>query len=406
MTSFLRYLKGYVRIRLAGYSPERFLNLCKSHHIEIWDLQSNGLYYEMNVSIGDFRKLKPLRKKASARIRVIGRYGLPFFLYRNRYRKMFPVGMILAVVVLYVLSLFIWNIHIEGNYSRSTDVILDYLESENVVHGMKKSEVDCKELQSKIRIAFPDIIWVSAEIKGTRLLIRIKENMDTFAVETEETEKEPRDIVAAKGGIITSILVRSGVSQIQVGEEVEAGASLVLGQIEILDDNGEVAGYQYTAADADIYATTTYFYQDEFLLSHEVLHTTGKKQYGFYAALGNKTISLDWKPRFETYRILNTEYPLKLTENFYLPLTFGIKTYEEYENYIENYTKEEAKLLAEQHLHEFLENLIQKGVQIVENNVKIEVGRNHCTASGNLVAVEEISAYKGVMEIEYGRNSH
>lgn len=28
LISFFRYLKGYVRIRLSGYSPERFLNLC------------------------------------------------------------------------------------------------------------------------------------------------------------------------------------------------------------------------------------------------------------------------------------------------------------------------------------------------------------------------------------------
>ena len=58
MISFFRYLKGYVRVRLTGYSPERFLNLCKSRHVEIWELQNNGFYYEMNVSIRDFRKLK------------------------------------------------------------------------------------------------------------------------------------------------------------------------------------------------------------------------------------------------------------------------------------------------------------------------------------------------------------
>lgn len=393
MISFFRYLQGYVRVRLSGYSPERFLNLCKAHHILIWDLQNQGLYYEMNVSIRDFRKLKPLRKKARARIRVIERHGLPFFLHRHRYRKMFPVGILLCIMFLYAMSLYIWNIHIEGNYSRTTDVILDYLESEDVVHGMKKSQVDCKEIQSMIRIAFPDIIWVSAEIKGTRLLIRVKENMDTIAASEEEEEEEPRDIVAARNGIITSVLVRRGVSRIQVGDEVEKGALLVLGRIDILNDSGEVTGHQYTAADADIYARTTYTYRDEFILSHEVQHPTGKKRYGIYARLGNKTFSLSWKPKFDTYRVLSTEYPVKLTENFYLPLTFGTRQYEEYEIYTETYTEEEAKILAEQHLNEFLENLIQKGVQIVENNVKIEVGRNLCTVFGNLVAVEEISSY-------------
>ena len=179
LTAFFRYLKGYVRVRLKGYSPERFLNLCRARSIEIWDLRSSGLTYEMNLGIRDFQKLKPLRKKARAHVEIIERHGLPFFLHRNRNRKMFPVGILLCVAFLYVMSLYIWNIHIEGNYSRTTDVILDYLETEHVVHGMKKSQVDCKEIQSMIRLEFPDIIWVSPVGKGTRLLIRVRENMDT-----------------------------------------------------------------------------------------------------------------------------------------------------------------------------------------------------------------------------------
>lgn len=29
--SLFRYLKGYVKIRITGYSPERFLNMCCFH---------------------------------------------------------------------------------------------------------------------------------------------------------------------------------------------------------------------------------------------------------------------------------------------------------------------------------------------------------------------------------------
>lgn len=394
LTSFFRYLYGYVRVRLTGYSPERFLNLCKAHEIEIWDLQNNGGYYEMNLSIRDFRRLRPLRRKARAHLLVTERHGLPFFLHQYRNRKMFVVGILLCITFLYVMSLYIWNIHIEGNYSRTTNVILDYLESEHIVHGMPKSQVDCKEIQSMIRIQFPDIIWVSAEIKGTRLLIRIRENMDSLPKETEMEEEEPRDIVAAREGIVTSVLVRKGVSQIQAGDEVEAGQLLISGRIDILNDSGEVAEYQYTAADADVYASTTYTYYDEFVLSHEVRHPTGKKRHGVYAKIGGKTISLKLHPDFETFSTLNTEYPLKLTENFYLPLTFGTTLYEEYEIYTESYSEEEATALAEANLKEFLENLIEKGVQIVENNVKIEVGTNTCTAYGTISAVEEIGSYK------------
>ena len=110
-----RYLKGFVRIRVLGYSPERFLNLCKARRIVLWDLQNVGNEYEMNLSIRDFRKIRPLVKKARAHVTVTERHGLPFFLHRNRKRKMFPVGMLACCMLLYVLSLFIWDIRIEGN---------------------------------------------------------------------------------------------------------------------------------------------------------------------------------------------------------------------------------------------------------------------------------------------------
>ena len=391
LISFFRYLRGYVRIRLEGYSPERFLNLCKVRGIEIWDLKSSGLTYEMNLSIRDFRKLKSLRKKARAHVVITERHGLPFFLYRNRNRKMFPVGIVLCAAFLYVMSLYIWNIHIEGNYSRTTDVILDYLETEHVVHGMKKSQVDCKEIQSMLRLEFPDIIWVSAEVKGTRLIIRVRENMDAQTAEEEEPQEEASDLAASRPGIITSILVRSGKACVQVGDQVEEGNILVTGRLDIMSDYGEVTGYRYTAADADVYARTEYEYYDEFLFSHEARHFTGRKRYGFSIRLGNRLLSLEKRPGFSEYTVLNTEYPLRLTENFYLPVSFGMICYEEYKTYQENYTAEEARLLAETNLNEFQENLMEKGVQIVENNVKIEVNGNLCRASGTIAALEEIS---------------
>ena len=40
-----RYLKGFVRIRVLGYSPERFLNLCKARRIVLGDLQNVGNEY-------------------------------------------------------------------------------------------------------------------------------------------------------------------------------------------------------------------------------------------------------------------------------------------------------------------------------------------------------------------------
>lgn len=389
--TLLRWCRGYVRIRLLGYSPERFLNLCKAHEILIWDLQNTGITYEMCMSVADFKRLRPFLRKTHSRVRVMKRHGLPFFLFRNRRRKMFFIGILLAAGVLYSLSFFVWNIHIDGNISLSTEVLLQYLESEQVVHGMPKSQVDCEAIRTGLRIEFPDIVWVSAEIRGTRLIIHMKENRDSFEVTEEKETEEPADIVAAKEGVLQSVLTRAGVPQVAAGETVEAGQLLISGTVEILDDAGTVIRHQYVTADATIYAETTYEYQDYFLLSHEEQVYTGRKRRTFYLEIGERRLALWPLPdSFANSSILKKEYPLHLTENFYLPVIFGSALREEYEIIVEPYTKEEAETLAKSHLEEFLKNLMQKGVQIIENDVKIRTAENYCEAKGTIYAVEEI----------------
>jgi len=54
MQRILRFLRGYVKIRIKGYSPERFLNLCSHHQIDIWGLQPCKNSCEKNAHEGRF----------------------------------------------------------------------------------------------------------------------------------------------------------------------------------------------------------------------------------------------------------------------------------------------------------------------------------------------------------------
>ena len=60
----MRYLRGYVKIQIQGYSPERFLNLCSYHHILIWGLAYEDHCYELCMSVRDFKGSDLLRKDA------------------------------------------------------------------------------------------------------------------------------------------------------------------------------------------------------------------------------------------------------------------------------------------------------------------------------------------------------
>ena len=80
MIGVIRYLKGYVKIRVWGYSPERFMNLCTNRGILLWGLARDSGCYTMYMGLSDFFTIRDIAKKTKTRTAVLERHGLPFFL--------------------------------------------------------------------------------------------------------------------------------------------------------------------------------------------------------------------------------------------------------------------------------------------------------------------------------------
>ena len=393
--SFIRWLRGYVRLCVAGYSPERFLNMCCYHQLFIWGLEPTGNGYEMYMSISDFRKLKPLVRKTHAKVILQGRYGFPFFLARYRRRKLFFAGLFICAVLLWTYSLFIWDIHFEGNERYPDTTLAEFLESEGVAPAMLRSRVDCPGIVKAIRKEYNDIVWVSASIDGSRLKIQIKENEDTFPEEGEETSAEdekPVDLVAAADGVITKIVTRSGVPQVHVGDTVKKGDILVLGRVEVVNDSREVVGYQYHRSDADVFADTQMEYTDTLSLEYQEKVYDGKKKYQPFIRLADWTVSVgSLDNKYKHSEIVTEETQMKLGENFYLPFSYGLKTAKSYSFEKKTYAEEEARQLLSLNFNRFCEDLEEKGVQIKENSVKIHLYENSATASGTLYLNERVT---------------
>ncbi len=256
----INHLQGYVRVRITGYSPERFINLCKYKEIEIWDLEASPKGYEMSMSIQGFRKLKPILRKTRTRIAVIRRYGVPFFMYRNRKHKWFWIGGVICVALVMFISRFVWDIKLDGNQKITDDVLTEYLHSISVHKGMLLSGVQCDEIAKDIRKKFPDIIWVSASVDGCNLTIDIRENTDIFQV--SQADSVSGDMVAMQDGVISRIVTRTGVPCVKVGDTVKAGDVLVSGTVEVLNDAGEVIRTEEKRADADVWAEVILPYED------------------------------------------------------------------------------------------------------------------------------------------------
>ena len=362
-TSMLHYLRGYLKIRVTGYSPERFLNLCKNKKINIWGLEAKHNAYDMYISISGFRKLKPILKKTQTKVTIEGRFGMPFFFHKYRKRKLFFIGIFLCILFVYSFTFFIWDIDLQGNQSITDEVLLEFLDSKNISHGVVKSKIDCEEITKEIRKNFDDIVWVSASLQGTRLFIQVKENEDTF--DSKEGSNEPSDIIADKAGIVRKIVTRNGVPQVTVGDEIQIGDPLVLGTVDVLNDANEVVSHHYVKADADIVIERTVDLEYKINKKYELKEYTNKKRKIFYVKFGENAFFLGrQKNHFENKEMKTSETDVKLDENFYLPICFGSKTILEYKLIPSEYSAKEMEML----LHEYYERVC---IELEENNTLI-----------------------------------
>ncbi len=410
MIRFLKYMKGYLRVRVWGFSPERFMNLCSNKGILLWDIVREGDVYYMNITLKGFWEIRPIAKKTGARVAILERYGLPFFLPRLLKRKMFVLGLVLAVVFWTVSSFFIWDINLNGNYQITDDVFQNFLKENQVRIGMRRDELDIQELEKQIRRQFPQITWASARLDGTKLLIDIKENDAPIATREHAVDEKHsmggaqdapgRDLVAEYNGRVVSIIVRSGVPKVAIGDTVEKGTVMVEGKVPVYNEDATVREYYYVDADADIVLEHASEFTASLPFDHTEKRYTGREKSSHYIKLGDRSWALPKNRPFLVYdSVIKESRPLML-ERLSVPAFWGTVTYREYQNVEYKYTAEEAKDHLNQKLMDFLAELEEKGVQIIEKDVKIETGNDAWVLKGQFLVQEPVGASVRTERIE------
>lgn len=394
-----RLCAGYLRVRLTGYSMERFLNLCMTRKLVIWDLHYEDHACQFLVTVKDFRLMKPLVRKAQVHLKILGRYGLPFFLYRNRKRKPYAIGLTVFFVILFLMSEFIWKISFEGNEKFTDDELTTYLAGQEIHYGMLKRRIDCDGLEDSIRSDYPEITWVSASVSGTRLVIRVREN--EVIGELPEEDHSPCDLVSEKDGIVMRMMVRSGTAQVAPGDEITKGQLLVSGLVPITDDSGEVIRSQLVQADADIIARTNMSYTERLPLQVGERTYSGKERHGLRLQVG--PLSFLWFLPGNQQNLWEYRRELKqvvLMEDFYLPVWYETILAREYSYYERNWTEPELEKQKKSINQRKIHNLQKKGVQIIENDVRILDKCSYWEVSGSFVLEEPVGIRQNINQTE------
>lgn len=387
MIELLKCLRGYVRIKVWGFSPERFMNLCGNKDILLWDIVKEGEAYYMCISLQGFYKLRPIVKKTGTKVVILQRYGLPFFIPVLFKRKIFIMGCVLTVAFWYISSLFIWDIKLSGNYRITEDSFMTFLKQYQVEIGMMKSSLDIEEMEKEIRRAFPEITWTSAKLSGTKLMIEVKEN-DAPIISTLTEQAGGTDLVAEYDGKIISIIVRKGVPKVGIGDEVTKGSVLVEGSIPIYNEDATIREYHYVDADADIIMEHSVSFSRRLSFDYVSKEYTGREETNYYFRIGGKEFRIGDNKPFLVYDSVIRESRPTVFEKLSIPIYFGTYTHREYQNTEHEYSLEQAEQILNEKLSTFLASLAEKGVQIIEKNVKIDTNSGSWTVDGEFLVRE------------------
>lgn len=390
MTEWIKRLQGYVKIRVWGFAPQRFINLCSNKGVLLWNIEKQDDIYTMCVSLKAFYQLRPIARKTKVRVVISGRCGLPFLVPGMLRRKAFFAGFFLTAAFWILSSFFVWDIQVFGNLQVTEDLFFKFLEQEGVHTGMWKSNLDIGELEKQIRRNFPQVTWTSGRLDGVRLLIELKENDMPVPEETSADPKTGRDLVSQYDGVITEMIVRSGVPKVTTGSEVAKGDILVEGRIPIYAEDGTVREYRPVVSDADIRMEHTGTFEVYLPADYIQKKYTGREKTYYFLHFGDREWSPKVKSGYLQYDSIRDTCPVKVLEYLHIPCTLGRTTYREYQKTEYSYTAQEAKAVLQKKILDFLESLDEKGVQIISKDVKIETKCNGWVAHGELVMQEKV----------------
>ena len=409
-------ISNRVQCLVTGEQTLRFVNLCRNNGIELRHLIRKENAIQMEIDAKNFKKLRPLVWKTHVKIHILNRHGPAFFFYRHKRRWWFLLGMTVFAGMIYILSLFVWQIDIDGNRKYTDALILQALAQMDVKTGCRKSEIDLPKIEEELRIMYNEITWVSASIAGTKLQIELREGDlkisgssgggqtgNVKRVENRENNPKtqngesetdlPANLVADEDAIITNLVVRRGTVAVRYGDEVKKGDVLIEGKVYIYNEDETLKKVDYLTAEGDVFGKYQELYEKHYQRKHEVRSYKGKNYRELGVAIVGKSFRLPvWENILKKQLEGNTlsevwswKKQFRLTPTFYLPFALEYTEYVPYENVVEEYTDEVIKKMAEEELQKYLNELEKKGVQIISNSVTISLDADGGHVKGTLI---------------------
>ncbi len=231
----LRWVSGYVYFQGEGGFPEQFLSDVYSLGLHVSDTKREQEFLYGQCPIKEYKKLRKPAKKACLRLKIQKKSGLYFCLFPYRKRWGIPVGLVLGILLLSLLSSRIWIVQVEKeNTDLADSVILAAAKDIGVFSGCCIQDIDMEELRLQMLSRLPQAVYVSVNPSGcvARVVVKGKEENPSI----QDFHQNFSNLIASVAGTILKTEIYSGQTVVKVGEGVSKGQLLVSGAT--LSDRG------------------------------------------------------------------------------------------------------------------------------------------------------------------------
>ena len=358
---------NYYDIKITGKDVKRFIMNLYKRNINFYNIKHLDNSVIIKVNKADYLKIMAI--KTIYDIEVIKYYGIVrlknfFFKYLT-----FIIILIVGFFLLLGLTNTIFDVTVNSNNLELNNLVLDELKKYGISKYKPVISFNKKEkIKEKILNKYNDKIeWLEIKRIGTKYIVELEERK----INNKKIDYTPRDIIAKKNGIITSINASNGEVIGKINHYVKKGDIIISGNIHKGEDIKATV-----RADGIVYAETWYTVKVELPYHYEEKKKTGRKQKVLNINYLNKHKKLSFK-KFKSFNN-NKIFSIK---NFLLPINLSFDQEEETVITDNVYTEENAFFKAssiarsklKENLGDNIQIIFEKKLKTNEINSKIEV---------------------------------
>lgn len=390
LIKIFHFFKGYVIISIKGHNKEEFISFLAKNGIKIIETSVFEDEIQLRIFAGDFLKLKSFHPKC--RIHLIKKCGIGFLLKNTRKSLVIVTAIFASVFVL--SSQFVWDVTYEG--VDHTD--LEQLQNATRLAGIHPGMLRCNiksgyEMKDIILNNTENICWAWVYEKGTRIVVKVRENIIPPEVFDPDV---PCDIIAARSGIIRSVLTIRGKCVAENNMAVAPGDTIISGTYQFENQ----PGYQVHSAGV-VKAETEHVRSGIYKQFYCYKKYTGRKRFKPTIHIFGLDIPLYIKKdvSFERYDELDNRYDIKWGEH-YSGVGVSVKTVKEFIEEKEPISFESAVDFAEKELEKKIAGELLFGAELLDKRTDTEkIDEETVKVTVTMKFIEEIGTEKRIDEV-------